>query len=86
MKCLLCDFAAVAECLCVPCGANLWAAQVTDLMEVASALSAPEQQERARALREMRVPTNRAAFIAALDDARAMKRAREMIIAKADAR
>jgi hypothetical protein len=96
MTCLLCLSPAVADGLCVPCGARLWAAELwrddyaeaLDLQAtiIAAGVVPPRHIERAKALVE-HVPTRRAAeiFLGRLDAARAeRKRAEDARIARRD--
>lgn len=75
--CLLCPSPAVANGLCVPCGARLWAAKMRQLLIECAALSCELQQERAGALREMAIAGAPEAFIARIDAARAERKRAE---------
>lgn len=71
MKCLLCPAIAVADCLCVPCGAKLWASRWFVLMSEAANIPEEWQTERVKALREIATPNVARNFMQRLDAARA---------------
>ena len=75
MKCLLCKSVAVADCLCVECGAKLWAAQFVQLIHQPYK-EAHESDERAKALREFCDPNDACAFLRHYDTARATHEAK----------
>jgi hypothetical protein len=84
VRCLLCDLPAIADCLCVPCGAKLWAVLVTDLMHDAAQMPPEWQQERAKAMKEVRHVPTRVDFLARLDAARAARDAKNAAFDRKD--
>jgi hypothetical protein len=63
MTCLLCDLPAVADLLCVPCGAKLWAAEMIALLDVAAQAPKEWQEARAKALQELGGPAGARLFL-----------------------
>jgi hypothetical protein len=82
--CLLCPSPAVADSLCVPCGAKLWAAKEweKDPEGMANKRDYPPAEvlyvpQRAEALKYMRTPSAACNFLAALESCRLQREIHE---------
>ena len=69
--CLLCPSPVVADGLCVPCGAKLWAAQITSLLGAAAGMPQAWQTARAEAIRTL-TPGSARAFLDKYERARSV--------------
>jgi hypothetical protein len=90
MTCLLCTSLAVADCLCVPCGARLWAAKLWEKDPAIAAQLADKRldgaptvalamvtEERVRAIQAMRSEGARRGLFAALESCRLQRQIHE---------
>ncbi len=95
MICLLCEAVAVADCLCVACGAKLWAAKLWEKQPLTFAAGVriaalpfkneqTEARERTAALRVITTPREAVEFLSALEAKRAVRKASDIAIARKD--
>lgn len=90
MNCILCPSTAVADGLCVPCGAKLWAARLWATRPKTARMCAHDgamtdaDPERVKAIRAMYTMEHAKAFIRCLEAARAKLDAKNAKITKLD--
>jgi hypothetical protein len=85
--CVLClSSLAVADLLCVPCGAKLWAARYMLMMAEVAEMPAEWQLARAKALRELADPAGARLFMVFYNAALAAHEARNKELDRKDER